>query len=340
MLQVALVGAAHIHTPGFVKRLQAREGVCVKYVWDHDAARAARQAEVLGARVVRDVSEIWCDPGITGAIICSETDRHEALVLGAAAAHKNLFAEKPLGLDAEDAYRMAYAISKAGVLFQTGYFQRGNPLHLFLREQIAQGHFGKITRIRHTNCHAGSLKGWFDTEWRWMADLLQAGVGGFGDLGTHSSDILLWLMGEEVESVTANLGVATARYGGCDEYGEGMLRLESGAIASLAAGCVDVAHPVNVIVNGTEGHAYVANGQLYCQSSHVAGADGKEPWTDLPNPWPHAFELYLDALHGKDAPLVPVHEAAVRSSVMEALYLAARSRQWVSPVTQVTLRPE
>ena len=103
---------------------------------------------------------------------------------------------------------------------------------------------------------------------------------------------------------------------------------------------MDVAHPVNVIVNGTEGHAYVANGQLYCQSSHVAGADGKEPWTDLPNPWPHAFELYLDALHGKDAPLVPVHEAAVRSSVMEALYLAARSRQWVSPVTQVTLRPE
>ena len=29
-----------------------------------------------------------------------------------------------------------------------------------------------------------------------MADPAQAGVGGFGDLGTHSLDILLWLMGD------------------------------------------------------------------------------------------------------------------------------------------------
>ena len=331
MLEVALVGVAHIHTPGFVKRLQAREGVHVKYVWDHDAGRAASQAEALGAQVPGDVSEIWGDPAVTGAIVCSETDRHEALVLGAAAAHKHLFVEKPLGLGAADAYRMADAIAEAGVLFQTGYFQRGNPLHLFLREQIAQGHFGKITRIRHTNCHAGSLKGWFDTEWRWMADPAQAGVGAFGDLGTHSLDILMWLMGERVERVTASLGVATGRYGDCDEYGEGLLRLAGGAIASLAAGWVDVAHPVNVIVSGTEGHAYVANGQLYYQSSHVDGADGKEPWTQLPDALPHAFELYLDALQGKDVPLVPVYEAAERSAVMEALYEAAHTSQWVSP---------
>ncbi|MCU0503671.1 MAG: Gfo/Idh/MocA family oxidoreductase, partial [Anaerolineae bacterium] len=139
---------------------------------------------------------------IDGVVICSETDRHEPLVLAAAAAKKHIFAEKPLGLGATDAYRMAAAIKKAGVLFQTGYFQRGNPLHLFLREQIGAGAFGTITRIRHTNCHAGSLKGWFDTEWRWMADPAQAGVGGFGDLGTHSLDILLWLMGG-VKDVTA-----------------------------------------------------------------------------------------------------------------------------------------
>ena len=331
MLEVALVGVAHIHTPGFVKRLQAREGLHVKYVWDHDAGRAALPAEALGAQVPGDVSEIWRDPAVTGAIICSETNRHEALVLAAAAAHKHLFVEKPLGLGAADAYRMAGAIAGAGVLFQTGYFQRGNPLHLFLREQIAQGHFGVITRIRHTNCHAGSLKGWFDTEWRWMADPAQAGVGAFGDLGTHSLDILLWLMGERAESVTASLGVATGRYGDCDEYGEGLLRLANGTIASVAAGWVDVAPPVSVIVSGTEGHAYVANGQLYYQSSHVDGADGKEPWTQLPDAWPHAFELYLDALQGKDVPLVPVYEAAERSAVMEALYVAARTGRWVSP---------
>jgi predicted dehydrogenase len=330
MIQVALVGCAHIHTPGFVKRLQARSDVKVKVVWDHNSDRAREQAEALSAQTVGEVEEVWSDSEIEGAVICSETNRHESLVLGGAAAKRHLFVEKPLGLGAEDSYRMAEAIEQAGVLFQTGYFKRGDPIHLFLREQVGTGSFGKITRIRHTNCHSGSLRGIFDTEWRWMADPEQAGGGGFADLGTHSLDILLWLMGN-VTSATADIDVATGRYGDCDEYGEGLLKFENGAIGSLAAGWVDVAHPVDLILSGTEGHAVVVNQELFFQSDHVGGADGKEPWTKLPQAWPHAFELFLDALTGKNVPLVGVREAALRSAVMEALYDGARTRQWVTP---------
>jgi predicted dehydrogenase len=330
MATVALIGCAHIHTPGFVKRLQARSDVTVKYVWDHQPERAAKQAEALGSRTLAEVGGVWTDPQIEGVLICSETDQHEPLVLAAAAAKKHIFAEKPLGMGATDAYRMADAIKKAGILFQTGYFQRGNPIHLFLREQIGAGAFGQITRIRHTNCHAGSLKGWFDTEWRWMADPAQAGVGGFGDLGTHSLDILLWLMGS-VKDVTASIKVVTGRYGDCDETGEALIHFASGTIGSMAAGWVDMAHPISAIVSGTQGHAYVADGKLFFQSEHVVGADGKEPWEKLPEAWPHAFELYLDALNGKTVPLVDVAEAAVRSSVMEAMYEASRRQAWIAP---------
>jgi len=330
MIQVALVGCAHIHTPGFVRRLQARSDIAVKFVWDHQRERAKGQAEALSAQVVDDVEQVWSDSEIEGAIICSETDRHETLVLAGAGANKHLFVEKPLGLKAEDAYRMAEAIEGAGILFQTGYFKRGGPIHLFLREQIRKGSFGQITRIRHSNCHNGSLRGIFDTDWRWMADPAQAGGGGFADLGTHSLDILLWLMGN-VTTVTADIDVATGRYGDCDEYGEGLLKFENGAIGSLAAGWVDVAHPVELILSGTEGHACVTNGELYFQSEHVPGADGKAPWTRLPEAWPHAFELFLDALTGKQVPLVEAREAAVRSAVMEALYKGAQTRQWVMP---------
>ncbi len=330
MKQLALVGTAHIHTPGFVKRLQARDDVRVTTVWDHEFARADKWATELGAQQVNDISTIWSDSGVDGVIICSETDRHQPLVEAAAAAKKHLFVEKPLGLGATDANAMATAIDAAGVLFQTGYFQRGNPVHLFLRQAVQAGHFGKITRVRHSNCHAGSLGGWFDTDWRWMADLDQAGVGGFGDLGTHSLDILMWLFGD-VARVTATVGVATGRYGDCDEYGEGMLEFREGPVATLAAGWVDVQHPVNVIVSGTEGHAYVCNNELFFKSSHVDGADGETPWTDLPAAWPHAFELFLDALIGKtDVPLVSPREAAARSVVMEALYQGANRHEWIA----------
>ncbi len=330
MTDVALVGCAHIHVPGFIKRLQARPDIRVKAVWDHDAARAQRRAAELDAPAVAELDAVWNDPTITAVVVCSETDRHLPLVLAGAGAGKHLFVEKPLGLGAADAYQMADAIERAGVLFQTGYFQRGNPVHLFLREQVQQGAFGQITRYRQSNCHAGALNGLFDGEWSWMADPAQAGVGGFGDLGTHALDIMLWLLGE-VESVTASVGQGTARYPGCDETGEGLLRFRNGVIGSLAAAWDDIADPVTLLVSGTQGHATVFRGQLYFQSQGVEGADGKTPWTSLPTAWPHAFDLFLDAITGEpDVPLVTAREAAYRSAVMEALYTGAQQGTWVA----------
>ena len=76
---------------------------------------------------------------------------------------------------------------------------------------------------------------------------------------------------------------------------------------------VDVVHPVPLILSGTEGHAHVDNGNLYFTGPHVEGADGKESWTDLPKAWPHAFELFYDAVAAeKVVHLVRPFEAAAR----------------------------
>ncbi|MEM7032752.1 MAG: Gfo/Idh/MocA family oxidoreductase [Chloroflexota bacterium] len=330
-MQFALVGASHIHTPGFVKRLSEREDVTVKYVWDPDRDRSNKRAPDLSAEVVSDVDQIWNDDSIEAVVICSETDIHQGLVEAAAQAKKHMFVEKPLGLGAADAYKMADAIEQSGVLFQTGYFQRGIPLNLFAREHIQKGSFGQISRIRHSNCHSGSLRDIFTPEWLWMTDPVRSGCGAFGDLGTHSLDILMWLMGD-VDSVTATVDTITAKYGeACDEYGEGLLKFSNGVVGSLAAGWVDAAHPVNILISGTEGHLYAANGQVFFQSEHVEGADGKTPWTDLPEAWPHAFELFLNAVAGEDVQLVGAREAAARSAVMGAMYASTKSQQWESP---------
>ena len=153
-VSIALVGGAHIHTPGFIKRLKERSDVTMRLVWDHDAARAEARASELDAKVTANLDEIWGDPEIRAVVIASETDRHEDLVLAGAKAGKHMFIEKPLGIGAQDSARMAEAIQKAGVIFQTGYFMRGNPAYRFLREQIAAGAFGKVTRLRMVNAHS------------------------------------------------------------------------------------------------------------------------------------------------------------------------------------------
>jgi len=328
---LALVGGAHIHTPGFISLLNGRDDVVVKYVWDHDAARAQKRAKHLDAEVVGDVTVVWADPEVDAVIVCSETDRHLDLVLQGAAAGKHLFVEKPLGITSKDSYRMAAAMETAGILFTTGYFMRTNPVLRFLKEQIALGNFGQLTRIEGWNCHSGSLGGWFDTEWRWMADPEVAGVGAFGDLGTHSLDILMWMMGE-IKSVAADIRIVTGRYAGCDETGQALMKFANGASGTLTAGWVAVANPVSLMISGTEGHAAVVNDRLYYRSNKVEGADGKTAWTALPAKQPAPLAMFVDAVAGADnLPLVTPKEAADRVAVMEAMYRASAKDKWVKP---------
>jgi predicted dehydrogenase len=328
---LALVGGAHIHTPGFINAIKKRgDAIRVKSVWDHDLERAKKRAAALNATVVEDFNEIYKDAEVSAVIICSETDLHEKLIGPAAMAKKHIFAEKPLGLGAKDSAAMADAIEKAGVMFQTGYFMRGQPAHQFIKQAIEAKHFGKITRARGSNCHGGAINGWFDTEWRWMADPKRSGVGGFGDLGTHMLDLLMWWLGD-VATCTATLDKGTARYGDCDELGEGLIRFNSGVIATLAASWDDIANPVSVQIAGTEGHAAIVNGKVHFESKHVQGSDIKKPLEKLPDAVPAGFEAFLDAVTGKKVDLVPVREAAARVAVMEAMYQAAQQQKSMKP---------
>lgn len=344
MVNIAFVGCAHIHTPGFVKNIKKRNDVKVRKVWDPNPGRSAKWAGELGTQQVSSVADVWGDKEISAAIICSETTRHEELVLAGAAARKHLFVEKPLGMRATDSYAMADAIEKAGVIFSTGYFRRGSAVLCFLKELVDRGMFGQITRVRGSNCHSGALGDWFQAkkpeevadDWRWMADPASAGVGAFGDLGTHILDVLLWLMGD-VEQVTAVLAPGIKRYQNngeyCDETGEGMIKFANGAIGTLAAAWDDLADPVSLQISGTEAHATVINEKLYLKSEKL-GAKDDQPYTQFPPGPPAGLDAWLNAITGDtNAKLINAREAAYRAAVMEAMYEGNRTSQWLRPTT-------
>jgi len=324
MQTTAFLGVAHIHTPDFVKKLQNRADVQVKAVYDHDPKRAALRAGELGAEVAT-AEAILADPEITSVIICSETRHHLDLAVRAARAGKHLFVEKPLAFDGAEAETIANEIEAAGVVFQTGFMQRGSAVNRFIRDEIAKGHLGTITRARFTNCHGAALGGWFDTDWRWIAEKSEAGGGGLADLGAHALDILLWVLtpvaGQPVK-FAGTVGSATHRYGEIDEWGVGLVTFESGAVAVVEASWVNPKLHSPVEFHGTRGQFVVNGGKVFYYSDLVPGADGGEfqvPGENLP----HAFELFFDALEGASVPLVKVREAALGSHVMYELYKAA-----------------
>lgn len=314
MAKLAFLGVAHIHTPAFVDQVLQR-ALPVAGVWDPNQERAQKTADKLGCEVL-GVDTLLHDPEVTGVVICSETHFHNELVAKTANARKGMFVEKPLGFTVGDAKRMAQAIGDSGVAFSTGYFNRGDKRFRTIQKWMDEGKFGKVTRMRFSVCHSGAIQGWFDNEWRWMADMSQAGVGAFGDLGTHGLDIMMWLGGSVKEAVGFR-SAGTARYAGCDEYGEAVILFNNGIIGTLAASWDDVNNPVMFQISGTEGSAWIVEDRLYAKFGEFNGQVTDDMFEEAT---PAGFTAFLDWFEGKPAELVPVEDAVSRVEVMEHIY--------------------
>ena len=340
--KLALLGASHIHTPGFVEVLAARADVTVAAVWDPDPAIAGKYAAKLQCRAAADVASVLGLPDLDAVVVLSQTNRHAALVRLIARAKKHCFVEKPLGIGLADARQMLQDLEAAGVIFHTGYFNRTIPAHRLLRRLISEAAFGAISRIRLVFGTAAAINGIFHSDWEWMADPRQAGVGAFGDLGTHKLDLLLFLMGAttQLEAVTAAFSRPVGRYPQGEECGEAILRFANGTIATLAASWIDRAEPASLLISGSRGHAVMRNApgmphhdwdnELFLLADGIDGATGKEPWTDLPAKLPAPLEQFLDAVvRGERRHLVSVREAAYASYVMEVISQAAAERRWL-----------
>jgi len=319
--RVAWIGTGHIHMPGFSNEVLKR-GVECAGVWDHDANRAEKNAAKLGGPV-KSIAELVGDGSVDGFVVCSETVYHLDLVKQVVGPGKPIFIEKPMGFDAEQSIAICKILEGQKIAFQTGYGSRGRAAYRALRDRVNEGFFGQITRVRASNCHGGALAGWFDGEWRWMADRSLSGVGAFGDIGTHALDVLLWIFGD-VTAVTGVLSPGTHRYPGCEETGEALLKFSSGAIGTLTAAWDDVADPVKLQVSGTKGHATLGADLL------LAGPDGRLEKAELGEDVPAGFGGFLDHLAGKSVELVSPREAANRDIVMDAIYRGAESESWIN----------
>ncbi|MFO0046779.1 MAG: Gfo/Idh/MocA family oxidoreductase, partial [Armatimonadota bacterium] len=121
-VHLAWVGTAHIHTPGFSNVVLKRKHTCAG-VWDHDKARAEKNAKNLGGEV-KTVEALVADRSVDGYIVCSETVHHLGLVEKLVKAGKPIFIEKPMGFNSSQSQAIYILLEDNKITFQTGYFSR------------------------------------------------------------------------------------------------------------------------------------------------------------------------------------------------------------------------
>ncbi|WP_221586205.1 Gfo/Idh/MocA family protein [Microbacterium sp. G2-8] len=180
---------------------------------------------------------------------------HDEIAIAALEAGKHVLCEKPLANTVDDADQMAAAArtaAGAGARAMLGFTYRRVPALTRARDLIAEGRIGTVQQVR-----AAYRQDWLvDPEaplsWRLKKD--QAGAGALGDIGGHAVDLVQFLTGQQVstvsgvvETIVKERPIETERVGiagrGGDEYGEVTVddvaiftgRLTGGALAAFEA---------------------------------------------------------------------------------------------------------
>ena len=222
----------------------------------HDAENARAAAERWGwTRSADDWRDVVASDDVDVIDIVTPGDSHAEIAIAALDAGKHVLCEKPLANTVEEAEAMAAAAERAaarGALAMVGFTYRRVPAMALARELVTAGRIGRILQVR-----AEYLQDWLvDPEapltWRLQKD--RAGSGALGDIGAHAADIVEYITGDRLASIsgiletlvherpllaksTGLVGTAAAERGKVtvDDVALFTARLESGALASFEA---------------------------------------------------------------------------------------------------------
>lgn len=124
---------------------------------------------------------------------------HCEITLGAAAAGKHVFCEKPLANSLAESKQMLAAVREAGVKHMVNFNYRRCPAVSLAKQMIDAGEIGEVRHVRCVYLQDWLVDPEFPMNWRMRKEV--AGSGAHGDLAAHSIDLARFLAGDITEVV-------------------------------------------------------------------------------------------------------------------------------------------
>lgn len=156
-------------------------------------SRAASEQGI--AHVFADFRELLALPELHAIIITTPTSTHHEVVVAAANAGKAILCEKPLALTLAETRSAQEAATRAGVPLQVGFMRRFDAAYQKAKKLIDSGQIGYPVTFKSLSRDPFCPQPEY-------ADPNKSG-GLILDMGIHDIDLARWLMGSEVERVTA-----------------------------------------------------------------------------------------------------------------------------------------
>jgi len=156
------------------------------------AAGGAAFAREHGLRLCHSLDEALADRAVDAVVIATPHSLHEAQVVAAVTAGKQVFCEKPLTLTAAGAEGILAACDKAGIVLGIGHERRFEPAMEEIARLIATGALGRILHLEANVSH--DLFARMDPG-SWRVGERDAPAGAMTALGIHLTDLFISFAG-------------------------------------------------------------------------------------------------------------------------------------------------
>ena len=143
-----------------VRVLAAHGGFgALRAVVDPSKARRVMARELAPeAAVYEHPSPVWEDPGVRGVMIATPAETHYRLARDALAASKDVFVEKPMTIDVNEARDLLARAAATGRVLMVGHLLEYHPAILTLRQLIRDGELGSIRYVVSNRLNLGKIR--------------------------------------------------------------------------------------------------------------------------------------------------------------------------------------
>lgn len=292
------MGLFHVQTFGEIKNASL-EAIC-----DADAARLAAAGQKTSARRFEKYSDMMASGLIDAVLIATPHLLHPEIALAAFECDIHVLCEKPLAVTVSQARRVAEAAAaKPQLKFAMMFQLRTSPLYRKLRELIAEGELGEITRLT-----------WIATDWfrtwayyasgGWRATWSGEGGGVLVNQCPHNLDLMRWITGLTPRRITAVGFIGKSHPIEVEDEVSAILEFEGGAIGHFITGTGEAPGTNRLEIVGDRGRLVAEHDRLHFdrtrQSVREIRETSREAFAQVET-WPIDVPLAASGVEGHRA---------------------------------------
>lgn len=318
--KLGIIGCGRI-SQSYVQAIMSCPTLRLAAVMDVRNESARSTAQAAECRYFTDLETFIREAGVDGAVICAPPSEHRQIACALLQAGIHVLCEKPMATSWPDAVAMGNMATEMDlVLMMASKFRYVEDI-IRAKAIIASGMLGEIQFYENRFCSKVSMKD------RWNSDPAVSGGGVVIDNGTHSVDIVRYLLGP-IRGVHAQEGKRVMD-----------LPVEDTACLSFVTqqgvnGTVYLSWSINIDLGGyinifgTEGALSIGWKETKYQHH------GHQEWVlfgvgyNKVEAFKNQVTNFVDTVRGAAAPIITMEDALASVEVIESAYRSLNQQNW------------